>query len=305
MGVGLSAGSVIVAQLNIPQQKDPLPGHQHIIEENDGIHLLETGTQGMIKVGTAHVEALPAEKLQAGSVAGDREGERVAPGVVTQPMAGHGIDGDLIGDGPQRRQHPATPYHKPGIGLLHRGQRHLFAKVSCRAWGTAPLQVHQCVGESHIVLTDEFVVIDDVLLELRPVLGKVIRRSSPGGKDDIEEVGGASHHAAGSPGPAGHHVAPPLQVFDGLGDQERKTHRLAGGGRSVGHLLLQLRVMLHVVQGRHRPDPVGQGRMGSHVLDTFALYPHLPRPFLEAGDVFLSCTCWHCSSSFLKELHRR
>ena len=44
--------------------------------------------------------------------------------------------------------------------------------------------------------------------------------------------------------------------------------------------------------------------MDGYVLDTLAIYPHFPRAVLEAGDVFLSRTCWHCSCPFAKELRR-
>ncbi len=69
----------------------------------------------MVEVGPAQVKALPAEERQAGRVAGDGEGKRLAPCIGTQPMVPGMIDGNLIGNGPQSCQQPAPPYDDPGI----------------------------------------------------------------------------------------------------------------------------------------------------------------------------------------------
>ena len=143
---------------------------------------------------------------------------------------------------------------------------------------------------------DELVVIDDVLLELGPVLGEVFRRAGPGGEDGVHKVGRAAHHAATGPGPPRHHLAPTDQVVGGPGYQEGQPDRVAGGGRGEGHLFSQRRIVLHVVEGGHRAHAVAQRRVGGHVLDPLAVEPHLAGAVLEAGDVFLSGTCWHRSS---------
>ena len=58
VAVGFLGGPI--AQVHVAQQEDPLPGHQHIVEEDNGIHLLKARAQGMVKVGAAQVETLPA-----------------------------------------------------------------------------------------------------------------------------------------------------------------------------------------------------------------------------------------------------
>jgi hypothetical protein len=54
----------------------------------------------MVEVGPAQVKALPAEERQAGRVAGDGEGKRLALCIGTQPMVPGMIDGHFIGNGP-------------------------------------------------------------------------------------------------------------------------------------------------------------------------------------------------------------
>ena len=186
--------------------------------------------------------------------------------------------------------------HDAGVGLLDHRQGDLAAEDVGGAGVAAALQVHQGVGEGYVVFPDELVVIEDVFLELRAVLGKVVGRPGPRGEYGVHKVWGPAHHAATGPSPAGHHLPPPHQVVGGLGDQERQADGFAGGGRGEGHFLAQRRVVLHIVEGRHRPHPVAQRRVGGDILDLLPVQPHLPGAFLEAGDVFLSCTNWHCSS---------
>ena len=80
----------------------------------------------MVEVGSAQVKALPAEERQAGRVAGDGEGKRLALRVRPHPMVPGMINGQLIGNGPQRGQQPTPPDNDPGIRLAHDRQRHVL-----------------------------------------------------------------------------------------------------------------------------------------------------------------------------------
>ena len=154
------------------------------------------------------------------------------------------------------------------------------------------------MSQGDILLTEAFVVRDDMVLKRGAILGKVVRSTGPGGKEHVEEVRRAPHHAATGPGPVGHHGAAALQVGHTLGHQERQAHRVAGGGRRVRHRLPQRRVMLQIVEGRHGADPIAQGRMGGHILHAFTIDPHLPRVLLESLHICFSGTCGHGLSSF-------
>jgi hypothetical protein len=140
------------------------------------------------------------------------------------------IDGQLIGNGPQRGQQSAPSHDDPGVRLAYNSQRHVLTEGIHCSGRAAPLQVHQGVGQGYILLTEEFVVLEHVVLKRGAILGKVVRRAGPGGKEHVEEVGRAPHHATTGPGPVGHHGAAALQVGHTPGHEERQAHGVAGGG---------------------------------------------------------------------------
>jgi len=129
VGVHLGGVAVVIAHVHVSQQEDPLPGHQHIVEEDHCIHLFESGAQRVVEVGPALVQAFPAHEFDSRRVARDREGESLTPGVVSQKVAPGGIYGDLVGDRSQGRQHAAALDDDARVGLPHHRQRHLFVQV--------------------------------------------------------------------------------------------------------------------------------------------------------------------------------
>lgn len=54
-----------IAQINVPFQKDPLPGHQYVVEDGDGVHLFIARAERIISGATAGVETLAADKAQS------------------------------------------------------------------------------------------------------------------------------------------------------------------------------------------------------------------------------------------------
>ena len=230
VGQGVGAGRVVVAQFRVAQKEHPLPRHQDVVEEHHRVHLFEPRPQGMIEAGTVIVEALPAQEFQARSVAGNRKGKRLAPGVVSDQVSPGRVDGDFIGYWPQRGENPAAPDHDARVGLFGHSQRDLLRQVVHRGRTAAPLQVDQRVSESNVVLPDELVVTQHILLELGTILGEIVRGGGPGGERHVQEVRRAGHHPATGPCPAGHHVAPALQVLMGPGYHEGQANLVSGAG---------------------------------------------------------------------------
>ncbi len=66
------------------------------------------------------------------------------------------------------------------------------------------------MGEGEIVLSNVFVVVDDIGFSLRPVEGKVIGSGGPSGKIHIHKVGRAAHHTTRRASPVQHHDTPAL-----------------------------------------------------------------------------------------------
>ena len=228
-----------VAKVHVAQQEDALPGHQYVVEEDDGVHLLKAGAQGMVEVGAGQVVGLPAQEPEARSVAGDGEGEgRVLGRVAGQTMGPGGVNRDLIGQWSQGSQHTRTPDHDPRVGLPHHRQGHIRLVFQRRGHGGAvALQVDQCVGQHQVVFPYVFVVLLDILLEFRTVLGEIVSGGGHGHDADVQEIRRAAHHPAGLPRPVSHHSMPMLQVFGGPRREERHTNPFAAGRRHIGHLI--------------------------------------------------------------------
>ena len=229
----------------------------------------------MVEVGAPVVEALAAQELHAGSVAGDGEGEGLPLRFVVQPVAGDGVDGYLVGDRPQCCQRAAAPDHDARVRFLDHREGHVLVQDVRRSLVAAALQVHQRVGQRDVVLPDELVVVEHVLLELGAVQGVVARRTGPSREYGVHEVGRPAHHAAAGPSPARHHFPPPHQVVDAPGHEERQADGFAGGGRGEGHLLPQRGVMLHIVERRNRAHAVAQGGVLGNILYALPVQPHL------------------------------
>ena len=162
----------VVAQLHIAQQEYVLPWHEDMIEESHRVQFLEPGTQRVVEVRLAVVEALPALVAQARSIVGYGEGESIRlRRLLGEHVRGGGIQRDLLRQRGQRRQHPRAVDIDSRVGLLLHPQGDVGAVLQGRrARRPAALQVEQRVGQHQVVLPDVLVVVVDVVLELRPVL---------------------------------------------------------------------------------------------------------------------------------------
>ena len=186
--------------------------------------------KGVIEVGPPHVVTLAADEAQTGGVAGDGEGECEPLGVFGLVADTGGVDGDLVGCGPQGGQHPRPAHHDAGVGLLLDGQGHLVFWVLHDGTLAGALEVDEGVGESKVVLAHVLVVLEDVVLELRTALGKVVGGASPASDVAVKEVGGASEHAAASASPLVEHASAGFEVVHGAGHDEGESDAVAGAG---------------------------------------------------------------------------
>ena len=107
------------------------------------------------------------------------------------------------------------------------------------------------MGQDQVIFSDVFVVILNVVFELRTVLSEVIARLRHCHQADVQEVGSPAHHSETGLRPVGHHPMPMFQIADGFWDDERRSDTLAGRRRNIGHIIPKLGVVLHVVELRH------------------------------------------------------
>src|SRR5689334_7804836 len=77
--VGLKPGAV--DEVNVAQQEHALPRHQHIVEKDHAVHLLEARGERMVEVRTLEVETLAAQEAKTRRAAWDRKSHSV--GIVT------------------------------------------------------------------------------------------------------------------------------------------------------------------------------------------------------------------------------
>src|SRR4029450_1277459 len=60
---------------DIAEQKHALPWDQDVVEEDDGIHLLEARSEGMLEVRLPNIKTLTTQEFEAWRAAGDAETE--------------------------------------------------------------------------------------------------------------------------------------------------------------------------------------------------------------------------------------
>src|SRR6266851_105129 len=254
----------------------------------------------MVEVRTSQIEAFAAQKSEPRRAAWNREADReraMAFGHSTQPR---GVHRDFIRYRSQRRQDARAADDDTGAGLAHDMERRSLLQVEVAGNLAAPLQIDQRVGQREILLPDVLVVALQVLAELAAAVSEIIRSAGPRGESDIHEVRRTAHHAARRARPIEHHHAARLQLLSAPRNDERQADALAAGRRDIGHLVAQLRVVLHVVKFRDRAHAALQPWMRRDVFDALAVQPDLSVLLPQAPDVLLSGSRWHSGSPNLR-----
>jgi hypothetical protein len=118
-----------VDQVDVAQHEHPFPGHEHVVEEDDGIHLLEARSERVIEVRPAEVEALAAQEPQSGRAA--RDGEVQREWAVAEPHVAHarGVHRDLVGQWAERGEDARAPDDDARVPLADDGERGPFLEV--------------------------------------------------------------------------------------------------------------------------------------------------------------------------------
>ena len=135
-------------------RKHPLPRHQHVVKEYDGVHLLETAAGGMVEVRPAQVNGVPALELQTPRCRRVWRTRRrtclprpPAPGACGPDRRAISSD-----KGPRVASTLAPRNDDAGVGFLDHRQCDLSTVVERRLTdGTAALEVDQRVGHHDVV----------------------------------------------------------------------------------------------------------------------------------------------------------
>ena len=256
---GARLGVDRVAQLRLPDDEAPLPGHEHVVEHDDRVDLLEARRERMVEVAAAEVEALATQEAQAGRVARDRERERVGRvlGRALEHRRGH--DEDLVGERADRREDARAPDHDAVVVAVDDAGRERRAALLRDADRAVRLRVHERMREQQVVVAHVLVVALHVLAVAALVLAEPVGRGGERHERAVAVVARATEGAERELGRHAHRRRAPLDVCDARGLQERHTDALAGRG-GVCHHLAQRRIVLEVEELRVRLHHVAQLR---------------------------------------------
>ena len=253
-------------------QEDALARHLDVVEDGDGVHLVEARGQRIVEARAALGVGVAADELEPGRAHGDGEGERVAAVLGADVRAR--VDGQLVGVGGERGQHAGAADDDPGLGVGDLVQRHLARRLLGLRLGAVDLRVHDRVGGGQVAVAHQLLVGDDVGRPLlvaapRPHVGP----AGEAGEGHVQVVGRAPHQAGGGRRGQLHRPPPPLQIVLGARDQVGDVDQPAVVGRRRQHLVGVL--VLEVVHGRQRAGGRLQLRVVERMGDLLAAQPDL------------------------------
>ncbi len=243
--------------------------------------------RALLRVGVA------ADELEARRAHRDRERERVAAvlGADVRPR----VDGQLVGERRERRQHARAAHGDVALGLAHLVQRDLAGGLLGLGLGAVDLRVHDRVGGREVAVAHQRLVGHDVRRALlvaapRPHVG------APGeaGEGDVQVVGRAPHRAAGEGRDELDRAPPPLEVRARARDQVGDVHGRAVGGRRREHLGGVL--VLQVVDAGERHGRAAQLVVVERMRDLDPVQPQLAGVAAQAVQELLAGAGAHTAS---------
>ena len=258
----------VVGLLHVAVAEHVLPGHQHLVHDEDRVVLVDAGGQRVVEGaahhGRGHLVGRPADQLHAGRAGRDHEdGGKALVADGDQAVVGHER---VVGERRARRHHLGAGHDDAGVGLL----LHVAVDVADllgRAVAIDGGMDDGVVDERHALLA-----------ELVPALGVLL----PGivevgiGAERAEEgrlvVGRAAEPAVAEPSPLGDGVAAGDRLLDSLRALEIGVRHaaVAGVGRHQ-QLVLVLGIVQRVVEARDHARGVAEGWMRRDVLDALAV----------------------------------
>jgi hypothetical protein len=139
--------------MGVPEVEDALPRDEHVVEHDDGVHLIPKRAEGMV-LGVGRRQRLAADEMDAVGV--DRHGEvDNFLGLEVGPRRRQ--TEELVGVG-RLRPHPPGPPHDDAVGTpLHHSQVLLIGR------GVAPEMqgIAKNGGDADVVLAAGLDVVDD------------------------------------------------------------------------------------------------------------------------------------------------
>ncbi len=133
----------------ITVDEDPIPRDNHVVEDAEGVLLVEPRRQRFVEVvRTGSRDRVAAQELQAGRVERDGDDKRVLLGA--RRKRDRRVDGLFVGEQRQRAEHQAAADDDPFRGLAHLSDRHLIAEDG-RVGALVDRGLNDRVGQGDVV----------------------------------------------------------------------------------------------------------------------------------------------------------
>jgi hypothetical protein len=184
-----------VAELGVAEQEAALERDVHVVEDDDGVHLLEAPAERAVEVRRAVVERLAADEAEARRVARDRERERVRSILLGALEHGRGHHEQLVGNRPDRRQHARAADHDAVVVLADDLRAERAAELLRGVLAAVGLGRDQRVRGEQILLPHQLVVAPHVVGERRVGLREPAARLAERHQAAVEVVAGAPERA--------------------------------------------------------------------------------------------------------------
>ena len=258
----------VVGLLDVAVDEHVLPGHQHLVEDEHRVVLVEPARQRIVERaahrGRRHLVGGAADELHARRVGRDHEhhGELLVLHR-DEPVMG---DEGVVGQHRSGRDHLGARHDDAGVGLL------LDVAADVAHLVRRPVAIDRRMDDG---------VVDEghaLLAVLVPAPGVVLVRlvEFGVGAERAQErrlvVGRAAHPAVGELRPFGDGVAPGDHLLERLRRlEERVGHAAVAGVGRQQEPVLALGIVQRVVQPRHHPRGVAERLVLGHVLDALAV----------------------------------
>ncbi len=268
-------------QLHVPVDEDLLPGHEHVVEHDGGVDLVEARGERVVVDARRERRVGPARQ-EPEALRIHRHHER--DGVVHVPGSERGDVAHVepVGHGHRRGDRVRAADHDARVRLLQdaRVEKRLRMLVGRR--GAVDLGRDDRIGQVQVLVARLLVEPDHVVAELPAPAVEELAPAREGGEHRGHVVGGASHEAVRALGPEPVHGPPAPQIIRGARDQPHGADPLAGGriqaGGDVGGGPGRLVPLRDALGG------LGEGGMAGDVVDPLAVEEH-GAPVAEAREV--------------------
>ena len=209
----------VVVELPIAVAEDALPRHEDVVEDGEGVHLVEAAGEGLVVEGAARVEALAADEAEAFRRNGDGEAEGVHL-LLLAAQGAVGRDEELVREGREGGEELGAAQDDALRGGVDDADGDVG--VGLLADGGAPvhLRVAEAMGERQVVVADVGVVVDEVLGEHPLIAAVLLGHLAGGGHLNVDVVGRAAEDAVVGVGDDLEGAAAAQQVLLAVGDDE-------------------------------------------------------------------------------------